>query len=135
MMAYLDANCVIYLVEMNPTWGPRVLERVADFRKLGYRMATSDLSRTECLAQPFRAGDAAIIADYQDFFNDPNVGILPLTAEVCQKAAQLRAASLFRWKVPDCLHLAAAIEHGCDLFLTNDIPLARCTQIKVEILC
>jgi hypothetical protein len=34
----------------------------------------------------------------------------------------------------NCLHLATAIEHGCDLFLTNDVALRRCTQITVEIL-
>jgi predicted nucleic acid-binding protein len=37
-------------------------------------------------------------------------------------------------KVPDCIHLATAIEHKCDLFLTNDVALRRCTQITVEIL-
>jgi predicted nucleic acid-binding protein len=37
-------------------------------------------------------------------------------------------------KVPDCLHLAAAIEHGCGLFLTNDADLTKCPQIPVEIL-
>lgn len=134
MMAYLDANCVIYLVEMNPTWSPRVVKRVADLRALGYRIAVGDLARTECLAQPYRVGNAAVIADFQAFFNAPGVAVLPMTAAVCERAAQLRAASLFRLKVPDCLHLATAIEHGCDLFLTNDAQLVRCTQIHVEIL-
>jgi hypothetical protein len=36
--------------------------------------------------------------------------------------------------VPDCLHLAAAIEHACQLLLTNDTDLATCPQIPVEIL-
>ncbi len=27
MMAYLDANCVIYLVEQNPVWGPLANDR------------------------------------------------------------------------------------------------------------
>lgn len=122
MTADLDANGVIDLVEMNPTWGPEVLKRVADLRKLGCRIATSDLAQTKCLAQPFRAGDAAVIADFQNFFDDPNVAVLPLTAAVYEKAAQLRAASLFRLKIPDCLHLATSIEHGCGLFLTTFQP-------------
>lgn len=134
MTAYLDANCVIYLVEMNPSWGPRVLRRVADLRALGYAIAVGDLARTECLARPFLVGDAAVVADFQDFFNAAEVTVLPLTAAVCEKAAQLRAASHFRLKVPDCLHLATAIEHGCHLFLTNDAQLVQCTQITVEIL-
>ncbi len=134
MMAYLDTNCIIDLVELNPIWGIKVLDRVARLRQAGCRIAVGDLARTECLAHPFLAGDAAIIADYQDFFGDPNVEVLPMTAMVCESAARIRAASLFRLKVPDCLHLATALEHGCGLFLTNDAQLSRCTQINVEIL-
>jgi uncharacterized protein len=134
MTVYLDANCIIYLVELNPTWGPKVLARVADLRSAGNRIAVGDLARTECLAQPFLKGNVAVIADFQAFFSNSSVDVLPLTAAVCERAAQIRAASLFRLKVPDCLHLATAIEHGCDLFLTNDVDLQRCTQIAVEIL-
>jgi predicted nucleic acid-binding protein len=47
---------------------------------------------------------------------------------------RLRAASAFKLKVPDCLHLAAAIEHGCGLFLTHDAQLKLCKDIPVEIL-
>jgi hypothetical protein len=32
------------------------------------------------------------------------------------------------------LHLAAAIEGGCDRLLTNDYRLSRCTDIAVEVL-
>jgi len=134
MMAYLDTNCVIYLVEQNPVWGPKILSRIVSLRQGGDQIATSDLSRTECLARPFFTGDAAVIADYQAFFADTEVQMLSLTAGVCLRAAQLRAASQFALQVPDCLHLATAIEHGCGLFLTNDTQLRRCTQIQVEIL-
>jgi predicted nucleic acid-binding protein len=134
MTAYLDSNCVIYLVELNPTWGPKVLARVSSLRSGGSRIAVGDLARTECLAQPFLKGNSAVVADFQAFFSSPDVDVLPLTAVVCESAARIRAASLFQLKVPDCLHLATAIEHGCDLFLTNDIALRRCTQITVEIL-
>lgn len=134
MIVCLDANCVIYLVEGNPTWGPRITARLAALRAAGDEIAISDLSRTECLAAPFAAGDAAIIADYQTFFSSSTIRALPLTAAVCDRAAQIRAASRFRLKVPDCLHLAAAIEHGCGSFLTNDRQLMLCTDIVVEIL-
>jgi predicted nucleic acid-binding protein len=110
MTAYLDANCVIYLVELNPTWGPRVLTRVAALRSAGSRIAVGDLARTECLAQPFLKGNASVIADFQAFFDSADVDVLALTAAVCERAAQIRAASLFQLKIPDCLHLATAIE-------------------------
>jgi predicted nucleic acid-binding protein len=134
MIAYLDANCVIYLVEANPTWGPKVGVRVARLRAAGGEIAVSDLTRTECLAGPLGKGDAAVLADYQTFFSSPLVKVLTLTAGVCERAAQLRAASNFKLKVPDCLHLAAAIEHGCGLFLTNDNQLKICSGIAVEVL-
>jgi predicted nucleic acid-binding protein len=134
MIVYLDANCVIYLVEANPAWEPKIIARLAASRAAGDEVATSDLTRTECLAGPFAHGDAPLIASYQTFFASPSVKVLALTAAVCERAARVRAASGFRLKVPDCLHLAAAIEHGCGLFLTNDAQLLLCTDILVEIL-
>jgi len=35
---------------------------------------------------------------------------------------------------PDALNLAAAVELGCDIFLTHDARLARFTPLKVEAL-
>ena len=134
MIVCLDANCVIYLVEADATWGPKITARLAALRTAGHDVAISDLCRTECLAAPFAAGDAAILADYQTFFASPTIRVLPLAAAVCERAARIRAASRFRLKVPDCLHLAAAIEHGCGSFLTNDRQLTLCTDILVEIL-
>lgn len=134
MIVCLDANCVIYLVEANATWGPKVASRIASLRASGHDIAVSDLSRTECLAAPFASGDASILADYQVFFASPTIRILELSAAVCERAARIRAASGFCLKIPDCLHLAAAIEHGCGSFLTNDRLLSICTDIPVEIL-
>ena len=134
MIVCLDANCVIYLVEADPLWGPKVVAKVTALRAAGHELAVSDLSRTERLAGPLASGDAAILADYQTFFASSTIRMLPLTTAVCERAARIRAASLFRIKVPDCLHLAAAIEHGCGVFLTNDAQLTLCTDITVEIL-
>jgi predicted nucleic acid-binding protein len=134
MIVCLDTDCTIYFVEQNPVWGPRVTARLAALRAAGNEIAISDLARTECLAAPLARGNAAVVADYQAFFGDPAVRLLPLTASVCERAARIRAASNLRLKVPDCLHLAAAIEHGCGLFLSHDAQLRQCTDIPVEIL-
>jgi predicted nucleic acid-binding protein len=134
MIVCLDADCTIYFVEQNPVWGPKVTARLAALRAGGDEIAVSDLARTECLAQPLAVGDTAVVADYQAFFTDPGIRVLALTAAVCERAARIRAASWFKLKVPDCLHLAAAVEHGCGLFLTHDAQLTRCKDITVEIL-
>jgi predicted nucleic acid-binding protein len=121
-------------VEKNPLWGPKVAARLAVLRAAGHPFAVTDLARTECLAGPLHKGDASVVADFQAFFNDPDIQLLPLTAAVCERAAHLRAASNFHFAVPDCLHLAAAIVHGCGLFLTNDTQLRHCIDITVEVL-
>ena len=53
MTVYLDANCVIYLVELNPIWGPKLLTRIATLRDGGSRIAVGDLARTEYLHSRF----------------------------------------------------------------------------------
>ncbi|APW61881.1 type II toxin-antitoxin system VapC family toxin [Paludisphaera borealis] len=75
-----------------------------------------------------------MLADYQRFFSSSAVEMLPMTAAVCERAAEIRVASALKIKLPDALHLAAALEHGCGLFLTNDGPLAGCAAITVEVL-
>lgn len=133
MRICLDANCVIYLVERNPLWAPKLVARLATAKAAGDTLAVSDLARSECLIGPLRAGDAAL-ADYQRFFSSPAIEMLPLTPASCERAAMIRVASNLKNKLPDALHLASALEHGCGLFLTNDIQLAGCAAIAVEIL-
>ena len=45
MIVCLDADCVIYFVEQNPVWGPKVTARLATLRAAGHEIAVSDLAR------------------------------------------------------------------------------------------
>jgi len=133
-MICLDSNCVIYLIENNPVWNPKIVRRLAAATAARDTFAVCDLARAECMVAPLRNRDAAVLADYQRFFSNPSIRMLPLTAAVCERAAALRVATGMQLDLPDCLHLAAAIEHGGGLFLTNDAKIARCTAIPVEVL-
>lgn len=75
-----------------------------------------------------------MLADYAQFFSHAAVEMLPVTAAVCERAAEIRVASGLKIKLPDALHLATAAEHGSGLFLTNDSRLAGCAAIAVEVL-
>ena len=134
MMICLDANCVIYLIEKNPFWGPKVVARLATAKAAGDTVAVCDLARAECLIGPLKTGDAAVLADYQRFFSSSAVQMLPVTPAVCERAAEVRVASFMKIKLPDALYLSTAIEHGCGRFLTNDAQLVRCSAISVEVL-
>lgn len=132
MIVYLNANFVIYFIEKNPVWGPKVSAYIASLLSGGEELAVSDLTRLECRVGPLISGNALLLNKFTTFFQSPDVKVLPLTANVCDRAADLRAK--YRFKTPDAMHLAAAIEHGCDRFLTNDVKLKNCTEITVEIL-
>jgi predicted nucleic acid-binding protein len=132
MTVYLDVNCVIYLVEQNPVWWPRIAARVATIRSGGDRLAVSDFTRAECLVGPYRANDTSLLAKYASFFADPDIEVLSITAAACERGAQIRAT--YNFKIADAVHIGAAIEHRCDILLTNDLQLARCTDIAIEIL-
>jgi uncharacterized protein len=129
---YLDTNCIIYFVENHPYWWPKVVSRIGAIRAAKDELTIGDLARAECLVGPFKNGDAGLEARYRTLFSDPDFHVLELTATVCERAARLRA--VYPFKLPDALHLATAIEHGCGLFLTADAKLARCRDILVEVL-
>jgi len=130
----LDTNCVIYLIENNPVWGPKIASRLAVASAAGDTVAVCDLARAECIIGPLRNTDAVVLAEYQRFFASATVQMLPMSVAVCERAAEVRVASAMRFELVDCLHLAAAIEHGCGLFLTNDVKLASCSGVTVEVL-
>lgn len=132
MIVYLDANIIIYLVEKLPIWGAKASARIAALLANGDEIATSDASRTECLVGPLASGDAAILAGFNAFFAAPTTHMYLLTTAVCERAARIRAD--YRFKPLDSLHLAAAVENGCGLFLTNDTALVKFPDIAVEIL-
>jgi predicted nucleic acid-binding protein len=131
-MVFLDANPIIYHVEQPPVWGRKATARLAALRAAGEDLAVTELVRMECLVGPVQAGDASVEADFAAFFSAPHVRVLPITTAVAERAARIRAAH--RFKPLDALHPAAAVEHGCGLFLTNDAGLKGFPDLTVEIL-
>jgi uncharacterized protein len=129
---FLDSNIVIYLIEQPAEWGPRASLRAEAILEAGDRMVVSDLVRMECRVRPLAAGDEQGLADFDEFFASGNVQVVPVSAEVCDRAALIRARH--RLRPLDALHMAAAIEHGCDRLLTHDQRLSGLSEIPVEVL-
>jgi predicted nucleic acid-binding protein len=77
----------------------------------------------ECLVLPFRLGDEELTTDFMRFLEGYECA--PLGPRVFDRAARLRAHA--RISTPDALHVACAIEQGCDEFWTNDHRLDRVT--------
>jgi len=133
MKVYFDTNCLIYWLEYKSFWEALVTARLSLMRAAGDELAVGDLSRAECLVGPFKSGDTGLEARYRAFFAAPDVDAFPITVAVLEHAARLRARHP-SIKLPDAIHLATAIEHGCGAFVTGDAKLSQCTEIAVEVL-
>jgi uncharacterized protein len=141
VLYYLDTVIVIYAVEGNPANQQRALNHLAALEQAGHQLAISELTRTECLVPVFGPNDAQRLADFFRFFHGPNLRTLGLTAAMYLRGSAIRGAYTYppippapprRYGLADALHLAAAIESGCDVFLTNDNQLASFPDITVE---
>ena len=71
-----------------------------------------------------------LVLDYDRFFMGPHLAVMPITAAIHRRAAMIRA--VYKHKLADSLHLAAAVEFRCDRFLTNDLNLLGFPDIVVE---
>ncbi len=116
--AYLDSCIVIYAVEKHPTHELRIRHELRTRRD--WNVAISPLVRLETLVRPRREQNSLLIGLYESFF--AGCLMLPVTSAVFEHALDLRVRHQLR--VPDALHLATALQHGCDEFWTNDLRLA-----------
>jgi predicted nucleic acid-binding protein len=132
MLIYCDSVILIYFFDHSGAFQARAAQRLAALRIAGDRVVISDLIRLECRVMPLHLHDSAKLALFDGFFAQTNVEKASLTSSVFDRATIIRAD--FGFKTFDAINLAAAVEHGCDRFLTNDAQLARFPDITVEIL-
>lgn len=132
MVVYFDSVIIIYLLDHTGSFQVRARSRLTTLEAAGDRIAVSDLNRLECRVKPLALGDSVKLAGFDAFFARSDVSIVALPTAVYDRATQLRAK--YNFKLADSLHLAAAIVNGCDLFLTNDTRLSRCTDVPIEVL-
>ncbi|MCL4204761.1 MAG: type II toxin-antitoxin system VapC family toxin [Pirellulaceae bacterium] len=162
MLYYLDTVIVVYAVEGNPADQQRTLDHLTKLEDAGHRFAISELTQMECLVPVLGPGDGQRLSDFFRFFNGPNLRTLGLTAAIYTRASAIRGGHKYptakpvilreigdctptgpaipaasppqpkRYGLADALHLATAIEFGCDVFLTNDNQLSSFPDITVE---
>ncbi len=124
---YLDSDVFIYYVEQRSPWFARILTRLTTNP---VHVVITDLTRMECRVLPLRQGNAPLLADFQQAFAAAESA--PLSAAVFDRATDIRAT--LNLKTPDSIHLAAAVEAGCNVYLSGDNRLARYTGITVEVI-
>jgi predicted nucleic acid-binding protein len=88
---------------------------------------------TELLVQPYRRADEQKINNFYGLLSTyPNLEWIAPTLEIADIAAKLRAAHRFR--TPDSLQAATAIQSNATGFLTNDPVFRRVDLFETLVL-
>ena len=87
----------------------------------------------EILVMPLRKGDVRLASIYRTVFESmPNLSMADVPPLIAEKAAVIRAE--FKLSTPDSILIAATIENGGDLFITNESRLKQVENIEVAVL-
>ena len=124
----LDANILIYHFRAHPSFGKLATCLLSECKKR--QSVVSALVFSEIFVSLFEQENTALVEKYQAFLDSfPKLKVVSADKQVCLTAAQLRAA--YKLKTPDAIHLATAIDSGCDVFITNDSNLKKVQEITV----
>ena len=129
----LDTSPFIYQLEDVAPYSDLTEALFEWIAKPGGHAITSTLTLLEVLVGPYRARNEARVNEfYGRLTTFPHLDWFPLTLEVADRAAGLRAAHGLR--VPDAIQLATARAAGVKLFLTNDRRLPSFDNVEVLML-
>jgi predicted nucleic acid-binding protein len=129
----LDTMVFIYAFEEHPAYLPLLKNFFTVLEKGEIEAVTSTISITECLVHPYRKNDFPLAAQYMVLFrNFPHLSIIPLTDDIAERAAFLRAH--YNLKTPDAIQVATALASGSRAFLTNDENITAVEGIDILLL-
>ncbi len=119
----VDANCLIYVVEgSNPARQEWLVREV--FLNPGCATVIDSLTIAELLVKPLRELRSAEVMETRHAIEQmPRLSVLPIDTALAVEAARIRATTGL--KLPDAVHLAAAVAGGAQAFLTNDAGFKR----------
>lgn len=130
---YVETAPFIYYTESRSGYVDRMRAIFQEVMDKSSIIFTSTIILSECLAKPLRENDLPTVQAYNDLFEQTShIRLISVDRQIARRSAILRAQ--YQLKTPDALHLATAIETGCQAFLTNDLALKRVTDIQVLVL-
>lgn len=129
----LDTAPLIYFIEQNEVYLELVRGFFQAMNQGEFKVVTSTLTLTEVLVHPLRSGNLELAEQYCDIVLDQeNLDTMPVSVEIAEVAAQLRATQNLR--TPDAIQIATALQGGATFFLTNDARLATIPNLDVLVL-
>lgn len=127
---YLDTNLYIYLFEGIEEYRRPMADLTAEIDRQDVVVVASESIFLELLPRPVREGGRRLVEGYLELMQrTPRINLVPVDRRVILRAVHLRAD--FGLRSMDALHVATALVHGCDTFLTNDRRLGVGDSIRV----
>jgi predicted nucleic acid-binding protein len=129
----LDSAIFIYHFEEHPRYQVLCTEVFDAMEASAIQAVTSTVTLVEVLVQPLAKGSQELASRYEQYLRDgPSLTLRSLDPDLAPRAAQLRAR--YQLRAPDAIQIAAAIEFGARLFLTNDDRVRKVPEIEVVVL-
>lgn len=131
----LDTNCFIYLIEGEnyPSFLPIVEELFAAISGGTCTAVTSTITLVEVMTLPRKLGREDLAYTYKMLIaNFPNLQVIPIDADIADKAATLRAS--FGLKTPDALQIATGLATGASDFVTFDRDFYKIASTQINVL-
>ena len=126
---FVDTAPFIYLLEDNEHYIAKMQNIFTRLVENNISLFTSAITFEEYLVHPYRTQQMEKEAAFLDFIQDADIRFITIDVDVAKAAAKIRTKHR-SFKAMDALQLAAAVQWGCDAFLTNDKQLQTFTGIK-----
>ena len=127
---FLDTSPIIYLIESNPLFYPKISSYVAISIKNDVPILTSVISIAEFGVKPKKINKLELIEDLEQMLSVLQIKVVDINLETAEISSSLRA-KYESLKSFDALQLASAISNNCNVFVTNDKRLKTITEINV----
>lgn len=127
-LVYFDSNVFIRYMKRGPGW--ELIDRILRAAEANqFNLMISPLLLVECLGQQPRPNyntedEARALA----LLDNPRLSLVEFNRSTALRARHLLLAGTVKGGVCDAVHLASAIEHEADVFLTfdtDDFPIGR----------
>ncbi len=129
-VAVLDTMVFIYHFENHPLFAN--LTQVIFERMEGGLLTSlaSVICLTEIYSGPLQKGYVSLFEEYKRVFATyPNLSLIPVTPEIAEQAAVLKAK--YQIRTPDAIHVATGLVHKAEAIVSNDETLRAIKELEV----
>ena len=126
----LDTALFIYFIERNRTYIECVREVFRRIDSGRPPAVVSALTLTEVLPVPIARKQISFVSNYRNMLSRTrNILSVPVTDKIAESAARLSAS--YQLRATEALHIATAIDAGCDAFISNDPNLGHIRELRM----